>query len=199
MGAFGSADQKVEYTVSADGGATFTTPHARERRDEMLPFFFSNPSVAVDDARALDLRRVRARRTRRGVGPRDRGEQGRRQDVEADPDRRRRCAIHMVPNLALDPTHRHAARRLVRQRGRASPVRARDVRGGCGECTVQGCDQRRCRSRRCRRSATARSGSASTRRSSSTTKRRSSTPCGRSRSTEGDQVVTRIFHAPRSC
>src|SRR5262249_50710741 len=43
-GAFGSADQKVEYTVSADGGASFSPSITVSGPGEVIPFFFSNPA-----------------------------------------------------------------------------------------------------------------------------------------------------------
>lgn len=51
LGGYGSAQQRIEYTVSSDGGVTFAKPLVVSGRDEMLPFFFANPSVAVDTAR----------------------------------------------------------------------------------------------------------------------------------------------------
>lgn len=104
-GAFGSADHAVEYTVSSDGGATFAKPITVNIRDEMLPFFFSNPSIAVDDRRGY----VYVAYTRGGrdakwdlviAASRDRGKTWKRTRIGDDPS----CAIHMVPNLALDPT-----------------------------------------------------------------------------------------------
>lgn len=102
MGSFGSADQKVEYVVSADGGKTFTKPQTLSGRDEKLPFFFSNPSVAVDDRRGW----IYAVYTRGGrdavwdlvvLASKDRGKTWKRTKIGDG------CAIHMVPNLAVDP------------------------------------------------------------------------------------------------
>jgi len=101
MGAFGSAEQKVEYTYSTDGGATFAKAITVSGRDEVIPFFFSNPSIAVDDRRHL-VYFAYAR------GGRDakwdivlaayNGKTWTRQTIGDG------CAIHMVPNLAVDPT-----------------------------------------------------------------------------------------------
>ena len=101
-GAYGSAEAKVDYTSSVDGGATFTKPVRVSAADEILPFFFSNASVAVDTKRkwhyiayvrggsdakwdivlATSKDRVKWKRTKL-VGD--------------------KCAIHMMPHLALDP------------------------------------------------------------------------------------------------
>ena len=100
-GGFGSADQKVEYTVSADGGATFAPPITISGLDEMIPFFFSNPSVAVDTARGwIYVAYVRGGRDAVWdiviAASRDKGKTWKRSIVSDG------CAIHMVPNLALD-------------------------------------------------------------------------------------------------
>jgi hypothetical protein len=103
MGAYGSAQQKIEYTVSADGATSFAKPITISGRDEVLPFFFSNPSVAVDDARRwLYFAYVRGGRDAKWdlvlAATRDGGKTWIRQTIGDG------CAIHMVPQLALDPT-----------------------------------------------------------------------------------------------
>jgi hypothetical protein len=103
LGAYGSAQQKIEYTVSADGGVTFAKPIAVSGRDEVLPFFFSNPSVAVDDRRKwLYVAYVRGGRDAVWdiviAATKDAGKTWTRTKLGDG------CAIHMVPNLALDPT-----------------------------------------------------------------------------------------------
>ena len=104
-GAFGSADHVIEFVASGDGGARFTTPRRLSRHGEMLPFYFSNPSVVVDDRR----RWIYVAYTRGGrdgkwdlviVASKDKGKTWTRARIGDDPP----CAIHMVPNLALDPT-----------------------------------------------------------------------------------------------
>jgi hypothetical protein len=102
MGAFGSAQQTIQYTASSDGGATFAPPLTVSRQDEVLPFFFSNPSVAVDDARRwLYIAYVRGGRDAKWdivlAATRDGGKTWTRHVIGDG------CAIHMVPNLALDP------------------------------------------------------------------------------------------------
>jgi hypothetical protein len=104
-GGYGSADQRVEFTASADGGRTFTRPQPISRHGELLPFYFANPSIAVDDRR----RRIYLAYTRGGrdgkwdiviAATKDRGKTWSRTRIGDEPA----CAIHMVPNLALDPT-----------------------------------------------------------------------------------------------
>ncbi len=105
LGALGSADHKVQYVMSADGGRTFTRPKTLSGRDEMLPALFSNPSIAIDGRRGW----IYAAYTRGGrdavwdlvvLASKDRGQTWKRTRLGDDPA----CAIHMVPNLALDPT-----------------------------------------------------------------------------------------------
>lgn len=104
LGAYGSAQQAVEYTVSSDGGATFAKPVTISARDEMLPYAFANPSIAVDTRRKwLYAAYVRGGRDARWdimlAVSKDGGATWKRTKVAGDD-----CAIHMVPNLALDPT-----------------------------------------------------------------------------------------------
>ncbi len=103
MGAFGSAQQTVQYAVTADAGATWTKPLVVSGREEMLPFFFSNPSIAIDDRRKWTyFAYVRGGRDAVWdiviAATRDAGKTWTRQTIGDG------CAIHMVPNLALDPT-----------------------------------------------------------------------------------------------
>jgi photosystem II stability/assembly factor-like uncharacterized protein len=101
MGAFGSAQQKVEYTVSSDGGATFGKPITVSGRDEVIPFFFSNPSIAVDDRRHwIYFAYARGGRDAKWdivlAATKDNGKTWTHQTIGDG------CAIHMVPNLAID-------------------------------------------------------------------------------------------------
>lgn len=103
LGAFGSAMHAIEYTVSRDGGATFAQPVRASGHEEMLPFFFSNPSIAIDHARKLIyIGYVRGGRDAKWdvvlAISRDGGSTWTRTKVAGDG-----CAIHMVPHLALDP------------------------------------------------------------------------------------------------
>src|SRR5262249_55690447 len=103
MGAFGSASQTVEYAVSGDAGTTWTTPLVVSGRDEVIPFFFVNPSIAIDDRRHwLYVAYARGGRDAKWdiviAATRDAGKTWTRRTIGDG------CAIHMVPNLALDPT-----------------------------------------------------------------------------------------------
>jgi hypothetical protein len=103
LGAYGSAQQRIEYAVSRDGGATFTPPVTISARDEMLPYWFSNPSVAVDDRRRwIYIAYARGGRDAAWdiviAASKDGGATWKRTRVAGDG-----CAMHMVPNLAVDP------------------------------------------------------------------------------------------------
>lgn len=50
-GAWGSAEHAVEYTVSADGGRSFTKATRVSNRDDMLPLRFARPAIATDPRR----------------------------------------------------------------------------------------------------------------------------------------------------
>jgi hypothetical protein len=111
-GAYGDASHKIEYVVSSDGGATFGKTSTVSGLDEKLPFFFSNPSIAVDDRRGL-VYVVYTRGGRDGLWDlvlataKLKDAYGKlvepkwtRVRIGDDPP----CATHMVPNVALDPT-----------------------------------------------------------------------------------------------
>ncbi|MGE5183664.1 MAG: sialidase family protein, partial [Acidobacteriota bacterium] len=102
LGAYGSAQQTVQYAVSADGGATFSKPLVVSGRDEEIPFFFSNPSLAVDTARKwLYFAYARGGHDAKWdialAATRDGGKTWVRASLGDG------CAIHMVPDLAVDP------------------------------------------------------------------------------------------------
>ncbi len=102
---FGTGDHRIHYTVSADGGRSFARPITVSRDDETLPYFFANPSIAVDTRRRwLYIAYVRGGRDARWdlvlAASRNGGQTWSRTRIGDDPA----CAIHMVPNLALDPT-----------------------------------------------------------------------------------------------
>lgn len=104
-GGFGSAAHRIDHAVSSDGGRSFTSPQTLSGRDEMLPFYFSNPSIATDSKRKW-LYVVYTRGGRDGVwdlvvlASKDAGKTWKRTRIGDTPS----CAIHMVPNIALDPT-----------------------------------------------------------------------------------------------
>ena len=99
---YGSAMQQVGYAVSADGGATFA--HAAiSARDELLPYYFATPAIALDDRRRiLYVAYLRGGRDAAWdlviAATRDGGKTWTRA-VLGD-----RCAWHAVPTLAVDPT-----------------------------------------------------------------------------------------------
>ncbi|HEY5949480.1 MAG TPA: sialidase family protein, partial [Kofleriaceae bacterium] len=102
LGAYGSAQQVIEYTASSDGGATFREPVTVSARDEMLPYWFANPSLAVDDRRKwLYVAYARGGRDAAWeiaiAASKDNGVTWKRTKLAGNG-----CAIHMVPNLALD-------------------------------------------------------------------------------------------------
>ena len=104
LGGYGSAHQKIDYAVSNDGGARFGTPVTVSGPDEILPFYFGKPALAVDVRRRLIyVAYVRGGRDARWelvlAVSKDGGASWKRTRMPgAD------CAIHMVPALAVDPT-----------------------------------------------------------------------------------------------
>ncbi|MEO6774442.1 MAG: sialidase family protein [Kofleriaceae bacterium] len=100
-GGYGSAMQQIEYASSRDG-ATFTSPLVVSGRDELIPTYFANPSVAAD-ARRRWLYVAYVRGGRDAVwdiviaATHDAGKTWTRRAIGDG------CAIHLVPNLALDP------------------------------------------------------------------------------------------------
>jgi hypothetical protein len=100
-GGYGSAMQQIEYASSKDG-ETFTSPLVVSGRDEMLPTYFANPSIAVDSRRSwLYVAYVRGGRDAVWdvviAATHDAGKTWTRRTLGDS------CAIHLVPNLALDP------------------------------------------------------------------------------------------------
>ncbi|MGE0395361.1 MAG: sialidase family protein [Kofleriaceae bacterium] len=105
IGVFGSANHRIHYAVSRDVGRTFGTPVRLDRRDEVLPVYFARPQIAVDTRRRM-IYALYVRGGRDGVwdlvllSSRDAGATWKRTRIGDDPA----CAIHMVPQLALDPS-----------------------------------------------------------------------------------------------
>jgi photosystem II stability/assembly factor-like uncharacterized protein len=102
LGAYGSALQRIDYAVSRDGGATFSAPITISARDELLPYFASNPTIAVDDKRRwIYVAYARGGRDAAWdimiAASRDGGATWKRTKLAGDG-----CAIHMIPNLAID-------------------------------------------------------------------------------------------------
>lgn len=104
LGAYGSAHQQIAYTATDDAGDTYRTPVRVSAPDEVLPYFFANPSIAADDKRRwLYVAYVRGGRDAVWdivlAASKDGGQTWQRKALAGDG-----CAIHMVPNLALDPS-----------------------------------------------------------------------------------------------
>ncbi|HEU0036552.1 MAG TPA: sialidase family protein [Kofleriaceae bacterium] len=102
LGAFGSADRALQLAVSSDAGATFTRPQTISADMEMLPLYFATPAVALDDRRrTLWVAYVRGGRDAKWqlviAASKDGGATWKRTRIGDD------CAIHMVPELAIDP------------------------------------------------------------------------------------------------
>ena len=100
-GGYGSAMQQIEYATSKDG-ATFTPPLVVSGRDEVLPTYFANPSIAVDAKRKwLYVAYLRGGRDATWelviAATHDAGKTWTRRTIGDG------CAIHLVPNAALDP------------------------------------------------------------------------------------------------
>jgi hypothetical protein len=98
LGGYGSAHRRIQYV------AQFGTPITVSQRDEVLPYYFANPSIAVDSRRRwIYIAYVRGGRDGRWdlvlAASKDAGKTWSRARIGDDPP----CALHMVPNLALDP------------------------------------------------------------------------------------------------
>lgn len=103
MGGFGSAQQSIVYVASTDGGATFSRTVTVSGHEEVLPYFFARPAIAVDvQRRWLYIAYVRGGRDAKWdivlAVSKDSGATWTRKKLAGD-----NCAIHMSPSLALDP------------------------------------------------------------------------------------------------
>jgi hypothetical protein len=98
---FGSPKHQIQYTVSVDAAVTFAKPVTVSGPDEVIPFFFSNPSVAVDERRKWTYV-VYARGGPDAVWDiviaASKGGKTWTRTTIGDG-----CALRMVPNVALDP------------------------------------------------------------------------------------------------
>ncbi|MBA3821253.1 MAG: exo-alpha-sialidase [Deltaproteobacteria bacterium] len=105
LGGYGSANHRIQYTASTDGGRTFARPITISRRDEMLPFYFATPALAVD-ARRRWTYVVYVRGGHDAVwdlvlaASKDGGATWQRTRIGDAPA----CAIHLEPAVAVDPT-----------------------------------------------------------------------------------------------
>jgi hypothetical protein len=100
---FGDAHSHVEYVKSTDGGATFSKPITVSEKDELVPFFYSNPQVRFDVAK----KRLAIVYPKGGPDLRwdlvlavskDGGSTFERSRVNDDAP----CAHHMTPSIAFD-------------------------------------------------------------------------------------------------
>lgn len=100
---WGAVQAKIIYTASTDGSA-FSPPVTVSGPDEPTPFFFVNPTFAIDE-RTGALYVAYAAGTPDGAWDielatsADHGKTWTRTKVNDDPT----CANHSVPNLAIDP------------------------------------------------------------------------------------------------
>lgn len=99
LGGYGSAMQTIDYAVSRDDGATFASQTIAA--DQLLPTYFANPSIAVDARRRwIYIAYVRGGRDAHWelviAASHDAGKTWSRRTIGDG------CAIHLVPNLALD-------------------------------------------------------------------------------------------------
>ena len=136
---YGSADHRIVYTVSADGGETFAKAQRLSGRDEVLPFYASNPSVAIDPKRGFTY----AAYVRGGrdaiwdlviLASKDKGKTWKRTRIGDAPA----CAIHMVPSLALDPTTGTLHVAWYDNRGGAGRFAHATCPAGAATCTQKG-------------------------------------------------------------
>jgi len=133
--ALGSTDSSIAYTVSRDG-ATFGAALTVSAANESVPFFFVNPTIAVDDQRrwiyvAYAAGTPDGRWDIQLAATHDDGKTWRRTKVNDDPS----CGNHMVPNLALDPTTGTLHLTYLENRGGHGHLAYASCAGGGGPCT----------------------------------------------------------------
>jgi hypothetical protein len=101
---FGAVGGAIGYRISDDGGKSFKPAIIVSKKGDPVPFYFSNPRIAVDDARGL-LYVVYPMGSSDGrweillATSSDAGKSWSRIKVNDDAP----CANHMTPHLALDP------------------------------------------------------------------------------------------------
>jgi hypothetical protein len=133
---FGSLGLQVAVLRSADSGRTWERQAPASDASEPIPFFFSNPQIAVDEARGLQYVAYPTGKpdgawTLRLATSKDGGKSWSRITVNDDPP----CASHMAPQVALD---RKSGALFVtwldNRTGKGSLVMARCEAGGekCG-------------------------------------------------------------------
>jgi len=99
-----SATNKVTYAASTDGGKTFSPPVAVSAEGEAIPFFFSNPTLAIQGS-AKRIHIAYPTGTPDGAWDvmlatsTDHGKTWSRIKINDDPH----CGSHMVPQAVVDP------------------------------------------------------------------------------------------------
>jgi hypothetical protein len=131
--AWGSLESRVAYVRSDDAGHTWKRVSFASADDEPVPFFFSNPQVAVDEARgsiwvAYPTGRVDGVWALRLARSRDGGQTWSRVTVNDDAP----CATHLAPQMALDPA------------SGAVHLTWLENRAGVGALVTARCDAERC-------------------------------------------------------
>jgi len=134
--AWGSPDGSIVYTVSSDG-KTFGKPITVSAPGESIPFFFVNPTIAVDDQRgwiyvAYAAGSPDGRWDIQLAATKDNGKTWKRAKVNDDAT----CANHMVPNLALDPTDGTLHVTFYENRGGAGHLSYASCRPAGGTCSA---------------------------------------------------------------
>jgi hypothetical protein len=128
QGSFGSTEQAIEYVVSSDGGKTFTKPVTASAAGESIPFFASNPSIAVD-GKTVHVAYVRGTKDTAWdlviASSSDAGKTWARTVLG--------CGTHLVPNLAIYKGVLHVAWYDTVGGGRFAHATCRG-----GTCTVAG-------------------------------------------------------------
>ncbi len=130
-----SADNKVSYAVSRDGGTSFSPPSVVSRPGERLPFFFSNPNVSVDTRRKR-IHVVYPHGSADGAWDivlatsADGGRTWRHTTVNDDGH----CASHMLPQVVVDEATGEVHVAWYDQRDGAGAVAYAVCRGGGATC-----------------------------------------------------------------
>lgn len=132
--AWGSPEGSVVYTVSSDG-RTFGAPVTVSASGESIPFYFVNPTIAVDDVRgwlyiAYAAGSPDGRWDIQLAASRDGGKSWSRRKLNDDET----CANHMVPNLALDPRDGSLHATFLENRGGAGHLAYTSCKPAGGAC-----------------------------------------------------------------
>lgn len=134
VSAWGSSEGSIVYTVSGDG-KSFGAPLTVSAPNESIPFFFVNPTIAVDRQRGW-IYVAYAAGSPDGTwdiqlaASNDNGKTWKRTKVNDDAT----CANHMVPNLALDPNDGVLHVTFFENRGGAGHLAYATCRPAGGTC-----------------------------------------------------------------